>query len=495
MLLDRDGYKAARSGSRLDLPDSLAPYVKVCRDNYTRLRKNSSLYDGNGNQRRDILDFEKRVGDKTYRQLRSALALAIKYSKTMFPAYRSLHNLILNHEWLALVDYRHFHRDHVIHQAMSVYVAQSLIQGRDLSDSKKTEEPEPPLTFHGQSLENLAVEHILHSDGCQYLRDQLAELDLNGVMKKTGVARTVWRTIFRNALYVAALYHDIGRPWEFTNLINKSLVKDNFSDAEDPTGRDAEWYLEHYGRRLVMYPFFGYRQRLDHEPVNFVTRAAKTINLCLRETHGLPGAITALYKSDCIRQHPVNGRESPIRRLCLEWAAMAMLMHDLGKVYADYDEDKQQVQVKENHLRLSMDKDPLSFILTLTDQLQDFNRPDFDFRPPPGSRTEPDPGCPRVHAQCSPRCSGVELNPDPAARTLTITYTYCNWQDYLDNKARHLPERQARYFHPTQGYLDISSLGLERVELRARHKSPASPTNRSCIGCDACDTRSGYNQP
>jgi hypothetical protein len=47
-----------------------------------------------------------------------------------------------------------------------------------------------------------------------------------------------------------------------------------------------------------------------------------------------------------------------------------------------------------------------------------------------------------------------------------------------------LPENQLLFFHPRQGYLDYSSLGVERIELDAQHvvsKKQSSPKSAKCM--------------
>lgn len=60
---------------------------------------------------------------------------------------------------------------------------------------------------------------------------------------------------------------------------------------------------------------------------------------------------------------------------------MAILMHDMQKVFKG--DGKHGPMPEHPHLQVSFRQDPLSFLVTLVDQIQDFGRPDARFTPSP----------------------------------------------------------------------------------------------------------------
>ena len=137
----------------------------------------------------------------------------------------------------------------------------------------------------------------------------------------------------------------------------------------------------------------------------------------------------------------------------------------MADFYAEVDENS-RLQIKKPQLRLSIEKDPLSFMLTLTDQIQDFNRPDATFSE---HRT---PISTDINIRYSYRCDKVELHWEDSSRVLTIKYFYNNPRDYLENRNEFLPKRQLQYFDPYRGYLDYSGLGISEIKLEAKLVRP-----------------------
>jgi hypothetical protein len=178
----------------------------------------------------------------------------------------------------------------------------------------------------------------------------------------------------------------------------------------------------------------------------------------LSETHGMPGAISFLHLNDQLRVYPSS--DKPLHRFGLEWAAMAIMMHDMGKIYGKATADT--VEVKTPQIRLSFDRDPLSFVMSLTDLIQDFARPDATFLAGKANTTTVGYG----H-----RCHGIRLIWDNTDHVLRIIYQYKRYQDYIANKTLFLPESQRLYFDPLHGYLDPGSLWIKRILLEAEHIS------------------------
>ena len=126
-------------------PNVLRPFRTVSRRGYASLDnvKRSPIAEQFG-------ELRQRVPRETYGNLLAATSLTWRASTGHFPAYRFHVGEFLNDEWLALVDWhKPFHRDHMVHQTMTYYVARSIL---DQTSSL--------LTFRGRSLREGV--HILY---------------------------------------------------------------------------------------------------------------------------------------------------------------------------------------------------------------------------------------------------------------------------------------------------------------------------------------------
>jgi len=134
------------------------------------------------------------------------------------------------------------------------------------------------------------------------------------------------------------------------------------------------------------------------------------------------------------------------------------MMHDMHKSYAEINDGR--VVVKNPQLRLSLRRDPLSFLLTLCDVIQGFDRPDAQFERQTGG---PD----IIEIEYLERCKQVRVEYDAGDRSLSICYKYTSSADYVLAQSKHQPEENLLYFDPALGYLDFESLGLSAIRLRA----------------------------
>ena len=173
----------------------------------------------------------------------------------------------------------------------------------------------------------------------------------------------------------------------------------------------------------------------------------------MTSTQGFPGALGFLHLNDCIRKYP-SQRQSPLHLLCVEWAAAAIMMHDMCKIYWGKS-DVPDPTPQNPFLRLSFDRDPLSSIVTLTDVIQDFERPAAVFAS----------GKKLVALRYAMGCSGAELQLD--GRGLTIEYVMNN-DESRAIKRKSLKKERRDYFDAQYGYLDMSSLGISNVQILVR---------------------------
>ena len=109
------------------------------------------------------------------------------------------------------------------------------------------------------------------------------------------------------------------------------------------------------------------------------------------------------------------------------------------------------------HLQLRFDVDPLSCVVTLADVLQDFQRPTVEFH----SQSE-DESCAKYRYEVS----SVVVDCEEALQTVRIEYQCVDMAAAVRKRA-FLRDEQEEYFEPQVGYLNLSALGVEHVELNA----------------------------
>jgi hypothetical protein len=445
VIFNQNNYKSAIRSGNCRPPNVLTPFITVDWKKYEELRENSRAL--------KVDEIRERLSTEMYANIRGAMGFTLRYARNFFPAYRFFVNEYLNDEWLATVDWHKFHRDHVIHQPMAVYVGMSLLQGRDLSGQSTDK-----IEFLGSNLLDHCMNSIHNSPKCSYLKEYLKSLGGSNIyFENTPRAEALWRLLFLDTFFLATLFHDMGYPWQFVHIVNKQLRP--LFPLEDPSTQDAKWIVDHYGNQLLFYPINGYKKPDHAVPSSWQDKEIEIVKKALYETHGFSGALSLLYLNEILQILPHLNTDKPERRFCLEWAAMAVMMHDMTKIYSTMVDPKSfQHNIHYPDMRLSIDRDPLSYILTLTDQIQDFGRPDANFKKGDNS----DESIATYYSKC--KAVRVELDD---TKILKITFTYEEPGIYIKNHEKYLPENEVKYFDPHNGYLDYRDLGISQVKLIA----------------------------
>jgi hypothetical protein len=252
------------------------------------------------------------------------------------------------------------------------------------------------------------------------------------------------------AAYLAAIFHDIGYPWQYINLLNNKLEHANYQSST--INENAERIINAFGERLLYCPLNGYHLSDRSAPSTWPQRLAELTAKSLRKTHGFPGAIGFLYLNDVIRDYPIDNAH-PIRQFCVEWASVAIMMHDMGKIYWG---DETSTPPENLYIRLKFEADPLSCIITLADVLQDFSRPTASFRDNLGA----------VEVRYLSGCDSTILELDNSSGLLKIIYRYDDRRQRA-SKLKWLPGEHREYFDQRYGYLDLSAAGIRRVVMEA----------------------------
>ena len=250
------------------------------------------------------------------------------------------------------------------------------------------------------------------------------------------------------------MFHDLGYPWQYAERVQGNL--DGMNTPAVKQNRGAGEVVRLFGHRLLLDALQGYQAQNAARPSGWHDRVVRLTDAALKKTHGLPGALGFLHLNDCVRRFP-SRRESPLHLLCVEWVAAAIMMHDMCKIY--WGKPAAGSATPDNpFMRLSFNMDPVSAFVTLVDVIQDFERPAAEFGRAAGPTWE------RVTVNYETACLATEL--ESSGRSLTIRYM-------MDSpcsraiKQRCLVKERREYFDPQYGYLDMGSLGFEKVELLA----------------------------
>ena len=223
---------------------------------------------------------------------------------------------------------------------------------------------------------------------------------------------------------------------------------------------DVSKLYDEYGARLVSYPLHGYQAPSSIQPVAWRKHAEEMLRLGRADTHGLLGAMAFLFLNDIVRDFPEPQVGNAKGAFCIEWAAMAIMMHDMQKVYAGADGKPTPAHPC---LRVSFESDPLSFVVALVDQIQDFCRPNAKF-----SKGTSD----SVKLMYPDSCTGVKVvvSKDGPMR---LTYIFERLSDVLKNKAVFKREAERDYFDPSIGFLDWTGLPITGIHLDAELSAPS----------------------
>ena len=439
-------------------PQDLQPYFNVDLGKYYRLEESFKKKNkgANASWQKSFRELSNRVGKQYSDQASRAQIRSILYSQQAFPAYRFILPEIIVDDWLAIVDWHKFQRDHILHQPLTAYIVYRMLLGGRNGRGR--------LVINDRSLLDHCIDRILDQTGTDYFQEymnnngaiaQFGESNLfrqNG-KKRKGTSeqnlRYVWKSLFLEAAYLAATFHDLGYPWQYVNLLDKQLNHANH-DSDRPTN-DATETVKRYGDRFFFLPFNGYRIPDRSSPSTWPDDLEDQVSKALRDTHGLPGAIGFLYLNDVIREFPPS-RPQPIRQFVVEWAAMAIMMHDMSKIYWG---NSKGSSPQNPHLRVKASTDPLSAVITLADLLQDFQRPIIDFVKPKGNT---------IQGKHSVQCKETKI--ELVGDMMKLKYGMKDDTERL-RKDIHLSDEKAENFDPRYGYLDLRGFGINYVDMEA----------------------------
>lgn len=435
-------YMDRQIRSEFFFPTNFSSYRSIDRRKYKILEDQHLISGLNISQTFDGL--RSRTGKVYFNKVYPAQSAALNFSETAFPAYRFLMPDVLIDDWLAVVDFhKSFNRDHALHQPLTAYIVYLLLGGGINNKSLNTPKGE---------LLDLCTTFVLVSDKTKYLRDFFSNLyPESTLLDGSKQSFMVWKSIFFETAMIAAIFHDNGYPRQYINQLNASIKTSDFNVEQ--VNSNAKFVKERFKNRLIMYPFYGYQSALTNIPFTWEETLIDLIKNALYDTHGFPGALGFLYLNDLIKRFPESKKYEP-SSFCIEWAAMAIMMHDMKKIY----KGKSGSSSPENKfMRLSFELDPLSCIITLADILQDFERPNVKFNINKiGSTFDYEFACESV---------SLDINNN----TMNIYYYFKSEEDRKIN-IPYKAKDERDYFEKSNGYLDLSGIGINNVELSCNTK-------------------------
>lgn len=439
--LSYSNYQNILADNIYSLPNNFFSFVQIDKNKYYELEE---LHSKNGlSIEKSFNELRKRVSKNYFQKICPSQSSVTFFSERTFPPYKFHLPEMLSHDWLATVDWHKEHcRDHSLHQPLTAYIVYKLLGGGNPEDSLSLGEK--------KNLLDECTRNITKWRGTYYLKEYLLNLGVkeNDYLFDEKLKDNIWKSIFFETAFVSATFHDIGYPWENINRLNNGLSTTNFSLNKSIT--NAENIYKCFKNRLLLYPFNGYKSLKNDTPCNWENKLIDLINYSYNNTHGFPGAICFLYLYDIIRGFP-NENYFPIYQFCVDWASVGIMMHDFEKVYRG---DLNNQNPKNEFFKLRIDKDPLSCIVTLADFLEDFERPEIGFEAGDNEK-----GKTFIYDEAYNSAEIEYTNGE-----LNITYKFNNWQ--RDSIKFEFKKMEAeRYFDPVNGFVDLSSIGIRKVNL------------------------------
>ncbi|MFA6012636.1 MAG: hypothetical protein WC799_21770 [Desulfobacteraceae bacterium] len=395
-------YRTGLSEGLYTPPDSMSPFFAIDPKAYSNLGDTESR---RGDLKWGLEEIRKRTGPDYFKNFYPLQAQTLDYSARAFPPYRFILTEVMTEDWLATVDWGKFQRDHVLHQPLCGYVALELL--------KQT-------IPNGKTILDECVDKILQWKGTSYIRDFLLDCGMKKddpiLDSESPIARTVWTLFFKEAAYLAAVFHDIGYPWQYAFQFKKNL--DGMNAQGVNPNRNAKDIVGQFGQRLMFHALNGYQKQDRACPSTWPEKLLRLTDSALSSSHGFMGAIGFLTMNDSVRRYPAP--QSPLHLLLVEWVATAIMMHDMAKIY--WGNRKERENPENPFLRLSFDVDPLSAFITLVDEIEDFERPTVSFSPANNGENG-------VSITYGMACHATELNFKNKSKSLEICYCMTTPED------------------------------------------------------------------
>lgn len=432
--------------NKLDYPDSYGVARFHNQNELLKLKEELNRVDGFCNDYETaMIRLEQRTTNKYYQKVYAAQTRAQSYATLSFPAYKYLLPETLADDWNSTVDWHKAHatRDHSLHQPLTAYIVQNLLGYGDASKSL--------LTPKGRLLD-ICIQSLLYSPRTEYLRSYFQgiypEFQQWDLAKKE-----LWASnLFYEVAVVAAFFHDIGYPWQFVQRLKSHIEIGNYAKSQINLEQGDSLY-SFLQNRLLVCPFFGYLPHNVGAKKNTADIDVEgAMSSAYKKSHGFPGALAFLALADKTFKFPdVLDHNAATTKLKTEWAAVAIMMHDMEGLYSK----------GHNYFKLSFDVDPLSCIIAMADVLEEFERPNAVFE------NDEDDHRDVVHLSYNVHCVATHLS--VVGTELKIVYEYDTQEEAIKNEEWRKKEI-TKYFEPSIGFIDLSALGIDKTECKTYSK-------------------------
>ena len=249
-------------------------------------------------------------------------------------------------EWLMYADVnKKRYRDHVAHTLRVAYLGDWMLEEKWGGNRKLIEK---------------MVEIVKQSAYVEYLKD---------VYQKSNNEDIVDDSVIRTAWWLAGLYHDIGMQFSYF-VQEESMIAPSYGFFNADVCAGIARRIELQQRSLL---FFHLRDKLggsDEETMRLLTER----QILEGKRHGVAAALCLLMWLERIELHSTIDLK---RRLAFELAALAAAHHDLIGIFGPDSDPSELKRYREDFTgyKVSYLEEPISFLLVLVDEIQEWGRP------------------------------------------------------------------------------------------------------------------------
>jgi len=175
--------------------------------------------------------------------------------------------------------------------------------------------------------------------------------------------------VIRAAWWMSGLFHDMGFPLSFF-LQQENSLSESYAFYNSGFYGSIGKYISKKKRSLLFSQLRGLMGNSDEITMEFLTEPS----IFKGKYHGVASAINLLLWLEDIESYSsINVG----RRIMFELAALAIAMHDIIYMFSG-DKIPEPLRKYQGHFtkhKIEFKKDPLSFLMVLTDKLQEWGRP------------------------------------------------------------------------------------------------------------------------
>jgi hypothetical protein len=278
----------------------------------------------------------------------------------------ALVNAAVQIEWLwYTTPFKPFYRDHLAHVMKVAVIALDLL-----------DHPASPFTDTTSTLLDRVSASLAEP------RPETAHLRTTarraGVPESSLADSDFWRAAVLETTRLAGLLHDMAYPDVMSVKVERAAKpvrpRAPFEPGLEDTCRNAVAWMQHH---LVAAPF--YRSHLPG-PEGIQPKDREMAAAVFKDSHSLRAGYAILRILDDARR---VGALSPFDVFVLEWAALAVSLHDYDKFFsAKHTDDAMRawLYADDNWRNIcpTFDRDPVSFLVAFADQIQDFGRLSYE---------------------------------------------------------------------------------------------------------------------